>query len=141
MTQHFMACLGVHRLRLAVALGYEAGEREKPQPVEIELRIFFSELPAACNDESAPFICYDKLSTAISELVQNREFRLIEFMAQQALGVVRKNISAQLGKDASKGIYIWLRLNKCIPPVPYMLGGASIIVSDLPNGISAADVA
>lgn len=138
MKHTFKACLGVHRLRLSATLGYEAGEREKPQPVEIELRMFFSELPAAFRDESAPFICYDKLSTDILALVEGREFRLIEFMAQEVLTTVQKNIKKQMGKDG-KGIHVWLKLHKCVPPVPYMLDGASIVLSDFPEGMAAAD--
>lgn len=136
--EHFKLCLGVHRLRLSATLGYEAGEREKRQPVEIELRIFFNELPTACRDESAPFICYDKLSDAILKLVESREFRLIEFMANEILCVVQKNIEKQMGNDAG-GIHVWLRLHKCVPPVPYMLDGASITISDLPKGFTPAD--
>lgn len=141
MNTSFQACLGVHRLRLPVALGYGRGERSKPQPVEIEMRIFFKELPKSCVDEGEPFLCYDKLSSALQDTVAHREFRLIEYMANELFAEVRKNIVNQMGEEESKKMHVWLRLHKCIPPVPFMLGGASVVLSDLPGGITAADVA
>lgn len=141
MTPSFQACLGVHRLRLSVALGYGRGERSKPQPVEVELRIFFKDLPKSCEDEGEPFLCYDSLSTALQDLVSGREFRLIEYMGNELFKTVRANIVKQMGDEAAKRIHVWLKLHKCVPPVPYMLGGASMVLSDLPGGLTAADVA
>ncbi|MFO1242961.1 MAG: dihydroneopterin aldolase [Rickettsiales bacterium] len=139
METRFQACLGVHRLRLSTTLGYGRGERSKPQPVEIELRLFFKDMPLASIDEASPFLCYDKLSQCLQELVQNREFKLIEYMASVAMKEIRTSIIDQMGQEAAKNIFIWMKLHKCVPPVPYMLGGASIILSDLPQGLTAAD--
>lgn len=124
---HYAAALGIHRLRLSVKLGLEEGERLKAQPVEIDVRFYFPKLPAACKTDEGDFLCYDDICAAITECVTRREFKLIEYLALEIFNLVR----GQVKDDTVK---IGIRLLKCVPPVPNMLGGASFTYSDLPPG-------
>ncbi|GEM_PF-710420 len=130
---YYQSILTINRLRLSVNLGAGEAERAKPQPLEVDIRLYFSKAPACTQDDSRnDFICYDQICTAIVEYTAKSEFRLIEYLATQLHALVRQDLNRQVGQAESESVKIWLRLHKCIPPVPYMLGGAEYIISDLP---------
>jgi dihydroneopterin aldolase len=137
---HYNSCLSINRLRLSVHLGVGEGERSKPQPIEITARLYFPELPNACHNDNAVFICYDMICSALLEYAENKEFKLIEYLTLRLTEVIKASLQAQIGEKANHA-KLWIKLHKCIPPVPYMLDGASFIYSDLPESISAVDVA
>lgn len=129
---HYPSILTINRLRLSVNLGAGVAEREKPQPLEVDLRFYFPDPPACTADDSRDdFICYDQICQAILDFTGKDEFRLIEYLGTQIHAVVRKDLLRQAGAQA-EAIKVWVKLHKCVPPVPYMLGGAEYIYSDLP---------
>lgn len=139
-TLFYPACLTINRLRLSVHLGCYEDEREKPQPVEVDIRFYFPALPPSCTDDSdRDFICYDKVHNLLIEKTAQQDYRLIEFLAHEIHALVRKHILAPL-KARGRGIKVWVRLNKPMAPVPYMLGGASFVFSNLPPGAKTVDV-
>lgn len=128
---HYPTVLTIDRLRLSVRLGAEAGEREKPQPVEVEVRLYFPQHPPGAEaDESTDFICYDAICNAMMERVKGQEFRLIEYLTMALHETVRTELEREL--DKPQAVRVWIRLCKCNPPVPYLLGGAAMTYSDLP---------
>lgn len=129
---YYSSCLSINRLRLSVKIGHQPGERIKAQPLEVEIRFYFPTLPAACFDDDGDFICYDEVCQAVQNLTKEKEFRLIEYLAMELHKTIRRNITKQ-GITRSDAIKIWLRLHKCVPPVPYMLDGASFTYTDLPQ--------
>lgn len=116
--------LNLHDIRLFARLGCTADERAVPQPVRIELSIFFAELPEAMHRDEAEFICYDKLTSILREVVEKGEYRLIEFLAGECFRAI--------GQQLEPGMQLWLKLTKCEPPVPEIHGGASVVCSDVP---------
>lgn len=125
---HYPYCFTVGRLQLAVHMGWEAPERRKPQPVDVDIRLYFPKAPACTLDDNGSFIDYDGLCNGIHKLVETREFRLIEFMATYLLGHIRSYVDATGNHD----VKIWLCLTKASPPVPHLMGGAGFVTSDLP---------
>ena len=95
--------LEVPAIRLEVRLGCEAAERALPQAVDIELRIRFADLPAACwTDELADTVCYAELAALLREHCAQREFRLIERLALELSGVVRALPAGRGAPDAQR---------------------------------------
>ncbi len=129
------AALSLDRLRLNVHLGEHAPERGTMQAIEVSIKIYFKNMPAACRDDCGQFLCYGKLSEAIENVVHGREYRLIEFLACKIYDVMRTHIIASFGDEQSQDIYVWLRLHKCNPPIPQLLGGASFEYTDVPSGL------
>jgi FolB domain-containing protein len=140
MSERYHACLQIDRLRLPVFLGYEEGERQKAQAVELDIRFFFRARPASCASETMPFLCYDKLTQALLAYVNGKEFQLIEYLSTEIMQVIRANISAQLPELSPEDVRVLLTLHKCHPPVPAIQGGVRIVLSDLPEGFKAGDV-
>lgn len=131
---HYAHILTLERLEIMTHLGFYDEERGKRQRVEICLRLYFPKAPACAEDDFAQFMDYGALAKHLTEWVQADEFRLIEFMGQQAFYRVRAYLDAH-GCEAAK---LWLKLTKCDTPVPNLRGSASFIHSDLPVGSTTA---
>lgn len=125
---HYPYCFAISRLQLAVHMGWEAPERRKPQPVEVDIRLYFPEKPACTSDDNGSFIDYDGLCNGIHKLVSDKEYRLIEYMAHSLHDFVRAYVDA----TGNPEVRVWLALTKLLPPVPHLVGGATFVTSDLP---------
>lgn len=131
---HYAHVFSVDRLGLAVHLGIYDDERARPQPVEISLRIYFPAKPTFTADDNAPFIDYAGLVEAVRMAATAREFRLLEFMAQEMFNTA----VAYLEKHSTQqGTKLWLKLTKSAPPVDGLKGGASFTLSNLPADATA----
>jgi dihydroneopterin aldolase len=82
--------LVLKQLQLMVHLGVTAAERAKSQQVTLNITIKFPKVPL--TDKLADTICYDKLTTAITEFCHNKEFNLIEYMAKQLYDFIKQQI-------------------------------------------------
>lgn len=130
---HYAHMLTLSRLRLPVHLGFYDEERAKKQMVEVSIRLYYLTPPAAADNDHAPFHDYAKLAAEITEYMDTRQFRLLEFMANDMFRHVRAWYDARGGKE----IKLWLKVNKCDAPVPNLMDGANYIMSDLPAGATA----
>lgn len=134
---HYPSSFTINRLRLAAHLGYGDAERANRQPVEIALRFYFSKPPACAADDHAHFLAYDAVCALLSDAVEKRTFRLIEFMAQELFDLVRRSMDAHGAADAA----LWLKLTKCQPAVDHLQDGAAYVLSDLPAHATVVEVA
>jgi FolB domain-containing protein len=127
----YHSILTINTLRLSVRLGIDAPEREKPQPVEVDVRFYFDQSPECALDDTAQnFICYDQICSTILNYATQGEFRFLEYLTMQLHAVIRHDLKRQVG-NGSENVKVWIRLLKCVPPVPYMIGGAEYVYSDL----------
>src|SRR5262245_32939076 len=106
---HFPYCLSVDTIVLDVRLGCDPEERATPQRVHVDVRAYFSQLPAECKSDQGDFICYEKIGLKAVETVKGREFRLIEFLAQELFTSLRETVRA----DAK----LWIKATKTQVPV------------------------
>ena len=133
---HYPYCFTIDRLSLQAHLGWQAPERSVPQKVTIDMRIYF-DAPLACmSDDNGSFLDYYALCNKVTQQVESREFRLIEYMTTELFNVVRATIDASKYPDAR----LWLRLAKSDAPVAHLENGASFVMSDLPAGAGVVDV-
>ncbi|MBY0355434.1 MAG: dihydroneopterin aldolase [Rickettsiales bacterium] len=140
MSERYQACLHIDRLRLPVFLGYEEAERQKAQAVELDLRFYFRKKPESCEAQTMPFLCYDQLTQVLLAYVEGKEFQLIEFLSTTLMQQIRLNVAHQLPQLAEDDIRIVMSLHKCHPPVPAIMNGVRIVISDLPDGFKVGDV-
>jgi len=115
--------LDVEAIRLRVRLGCQPAERAVPQDVEVKIGIRFAELPPACwTDLLEDTVCYAELATLAREHVRGREFRLIERLALELYGRVRKRLP--------RGARLALTVTKLAPPVPELERGVRFTIAD-----------
>ena len=104
-------------------LGYSAEERLNPQPVEIDLTIRFETPPRGMvTDRLEDTVCYDALVGAIKEVTSDREFSLIEHLANEILTSLRRIV------ESAHELRVTVR--KVSPPVPEITKGAEFTVGD-----------
>jgi dihydroneopterin aldolase len=110
------AVLEVRGVRFRACLGWSAGERARPQEVEVGVRLEFAALPRACKtDELSDTVCYAQLLECAERVCTGREFRLVEHLAHVLADELRKEIPA--------GAALELTVTKLHAPLPYLHGG------------------
>lgn len=115
--------LAIQGLQLWVRLGCSEAERAYPQPVEIEVRILFDEQPVGCrSDQLADVCCYQAVVEGITTLVEERSFKLIEFLAAEIFDRTRPQLKAG-------GAMLEVAVIKLRSPVPHVQRGMRFIYS------------
>ena len=106
--------LTISGVLLPIRLGCSAEERLEPQPVEIDLTIRFETPPRGMvTDRLEDTVSYDALVRAIKEVASDREFSLIEHLANEIFTSL-KNI---LGPEHELRVTV----RKVSPPIPEII--------------------
>lgn len=79
---------GVRDLQIACIVGIYPHERVQEQTVFLDIEIDYDFAPAAASDALADVIDYDAVVSAVTGLVRERKFQLIETMAEQAAALL-----------------------------------------------------
>lgn len=109
--------VGIADLRLAVRIGETPGERSQEQEISISVEFRFLQPPTATrSDRISETICYGRLSTDLRDLVKNREFHLIERLAN--------DVYLACAKAANRMAKVAVEIRKIKPPIEGLLGGA-----------------
>ena len=115
--------LTIKGISLLLRLGCSAEERLNPQPVEIDLTIRFETPPRGMvTDRLEDTVCYDALVGAIKEVTSDREFSLIEHLANEILTSLRRIVESEHE--------LRVTVRKVSPPVPEITKGAEFTVGD-----------
>ena len=133
----FSSAFVIERLELMAYLGIYEEEHKARQPIAVDIRLYFPTPPGWTFDDNAHFFDYQAITSGITKMVEERSFRLIEFMANEAFKLVRQH----LDDVGSQDIKIWLKLSKTAPPIEELKGGASYITTDMPIDAPRLDVA
>ena len=89
-----IATTGLKGLRIDCVVGVYSFEREQPQPVIMDIELDYDVAAAASSDEVGDAVDYDRVAEGVEELVERREFHLIEAMAEETADML-------LGQHAS----------------------------------------
>jgi FolB domain-containing protein len=113
----------IRELSLNVRLGCSCEERAVPQEVRVSIELRFSEPPPGCtSDALSDTICYARISEAISEHAKEREFHLVEKMANDFYDILKSIVEERAS--------ISLAVHKVRPPVERLEGGVEYQVGD-----------
>ena len=102
-------CIQIRGLRILANCGVGQDERDRLQPMEIDLELEYSHLDASSADDLNKTVDYELVTDMIIELAHTEEFSLMETMAQKVVDSLF-NLD-----DRIQGVNI--TLNKLRPPV------------------------
>jgi dihydroneopterin aldolase len=115
--------LTIRGVLLPVRLGCSAEERLDPQPVEIDVTVRFEAPPRGMiTDRLEDTVSFDALVQTIKEVVLDREFSLIEHLANEIFTSLRSVV----GPDHELRITV----RKVSPPIPEITKGADFTMGD-----------
>ena len=115
--------LTIRGISLPIHVGCSEHERRDPQPVEIDLTIRFGTPPRGMvTDRLEDTVCYDALVDAIKEVASDREFSLIEHLANEIFTSLRRIVEAEHE--------LRVTVRKVSPPIPEITKGAAFTVGD-----------
>jgi dihydroneopterin aldolase len=83
---------GLHNLRIDCIVGIYPHEREKPQPVFLDLEVDYDFAAAALSDDVSHAVDYDQIVRMVTELAQARKFQLLETLAEEAAALVLERL-------------------------------------------------
>ena len=100
---------GLKNLEVAGVVGVHARERERPQPLLFDIEVDYDLAPAARSDALADAIDYDGVAAAIGELVRQRQFALLETLAEAAAALLLDRI------DRAHRVRLEVRKPRAVP--------------------------
>ena len=113
----------IRGISLPIRLGCSADERLDPQPVEIDITIRFRTPPRGMvTDRLEDTVGYDVLVGAIKEVAWDREFSLIEHLANEILTSLRGIV------ESKHELRVTVR--KVSPPIPEITKGAEFTIGN-----------
>jgi dihydroneopterin aldolase len=120
----FSSSISLNDLRLMVNLGVTAHERDVKQEINVSFKFFFKKQPGACEtDDIDDTVCYHKISDAVKGYCEFGQFKLLEYMCNGLYNKIRA--------DIARDIKIWIRIEKCNPPIYGLLGSTSFESTDI----------
>ena len=113
--------------RTQVHLGVPEAERQTPQEVEFDVRLYWAEAPAGTHtDQLQDTLCYGDICAALDATAQSRPFALIEALGCAAYEAIRK---------LSAGPALEVTVKKLNPPIARLHGGAHFVYGDPIPGV------
>src|SRR5579862_2016015 len=79
---------GLKELRIDCIVGIHEHERRARQPILMDLELDYDFAPAARADAIGDAVDYDRVAGAVAELVERRQFQLIETMAEEVAALL-----------------------------------------------------
>ncbi|MDX9874168.1 MAG: dihydroneopterin aldolase [Spongiibacteraceae bacterium] len=108
----------INGLALEAVIGIHDWERTQRQPVVLDLEMAADCATAACSDDIADALDYFAVSEALTELVEQSSYQLIESLAEACAQQVMTRFGVR-----------WLRLRLTKPAaVPAARGGVGVII-------------
>lgn len=115
--------LQIRDLSLQVRLGCSAQERLDPQEIRVSVDLRFHSQPIATEtDHLQDTLCYARICEAFRGHCRDREFSLIEKLANDLMKVSRDLLKGQA--------LVALTVHKVAPPVEGLLGGTLYRLGD-----------
>lgn len=119
----YSSAISMDAFELMVNIGYSESERKTPQRVMFYTKFFFRQPPKAFyNDSLDDTICYQSVADVITRTCDGSEFKLLEFLCHEIFSNLRANVPSN--------VKIWLKVEKCKPPVENLKGSASFEFTD-----------
>ncbi len=79
---------GLKGLRIDCIVGVYAHERTELQPILIDVELDYDVAAAAAGDAVDEAVDYDGVAAGVTELLQRRQFQLIETMAEETAALL-----------------------------------------------------
>ncbi len=120
----FSSVISLNDLRVYINLGVGEDERKNVQEVNISFQFLSKEQPRGCiTDDINDTVCYHKISETIKNYCGNKEFKLLEFLCNGLYNEIKK-----ITPPAMK---IWVKVEKCKPPIDNLIGATSFEYTDI----------
>jgi dihydroneopterin aldolase len=123
MKEGYNSIVSLNDLLLKVNIGETKKERDIQQDKKIRFKLFYKNYPEGCiTDEITETDCYHKIAEISSNYCHNNNVRLLEYLC---FGLHKK-----IREVVASDVKIWVKIEKCNPPIAGMLGGTSFEYAD-----------
>ena len=116
--------LSINSLGVDVRLGISKEEQKNPQRIILDIRFYMPAVMSSSVDDKGEYICYHGISEKIYALCISKEFRLIEYLAQEVYRLIRR--------ETADEVKLWVKLHKTRILLSYVEEGSSYTYTDLP---------
>lgn len=122
-----MDIIFIQQLKLNTIIGIHDWEREKAQPVILDIDIGCSTRSAAQSDQIEHCIDYFSVCEKMKQLADNHQYQLVESFVEEVSRIILQEFSAQ-----------WVRVKLNKPAAVTAAGGVGVIIERY-NDITSTD--
>jgi len=123
MKEGYNSVVSLNDLLIKANIGVTNEERDVPQDVKISFKLFYKDRPEGCKtDNIEDTVCYHKIANIVSNYCKVNKVSLLEYLCFE--------LHKKIREVAPDNIKIWLKAEKCNPPIEGMLGGACFEYAD-----------
>lgn len=115
------AVLEIKSLKLPVTIGREAAERTQTQDILFHVKIGLKK--QRNNTDTSHFICYQEICERIKNISIQKNFLLIETLAQAIIDDLKKKLPDD--------VYVQVIVHKTHPPIKELKDGVSYTCGDM----------
>ena len=98
-----MDCVFIDHLEVNCIIGIYEAERNNPQPVIVDCRVYYEDRGAGQDDDYSRALDYDAMAKGIEELLLKSEFQLVEAAAEAICSMIMSGCPARK---------VWVRVAK-----------------------------
>jgi dihydroneopterin aldolase len=123
MKEGYNSVVSLNDMQLKMNIGVTSEERDLPQDIKVSFKFFYKEFPMGCNtDNIDDTVCYHKVSDIVSNYCKSNKVKLLEYLCFK--------LHKEIKKITPDDVTLWIKIEKCHPPIEGMLGGTSFEYAD-----------
>lgn len=123
MQSKYPSIVSLNDMKVSMSIGLSDDERSEKQDIILSFKLFYTTPPKACEtDEIEDTNCYYKIYQIADNYCSNNSVKLLEYLCYQLYKLIR-NVT-------DDDIKIWVKAEKCRPPIDNFAGTSSFEFSD-----------
>lgn len=123
MQNNYSSIVSLDDLKVSMSIGLSEQERSVKQDINLSFKLYYTEKPKACeSDNISDTNCYYEVYKIAYNFCQNNSVKLLEFLCFQ--------IYKEIREITTEDIKIWIKAQKCKPPIENFSGTSSFEYSD-----------
>jgi dihydroneopterin aldolase len=124
MQSRYCSVVSLDDLLVQMNIGVGEEERSEKQDIKMSFKLFYQNMPKACEtDNIEDTNCYHEIYKVTHDYCSKNTLKLLEFLCFQ--------VHRKIREITAKDIKIWVRAEKCKPPIDNFSGTTSFEYSDV----------
>lgn len=123
MLNKYSSIISLDNMKVSMSIGLSDEERSEKQDIILSFKLFYNKPPKACEtDNIDDTSCYYQIYKIADNYCNNNSIKLLEHLCYELYKQIRKVVNDD--------IKIWVKAEKCKPPIDNFFGTSSFEFTD-----------